>query len=92
MVEIYQRIHGRMTAAGLGVKKNYLDDEASEDYKTAIRKNGCEVEQVAPGNHICNIAERAIRIATDHFVFVLVGADVSFLMHLWCCLFAHVEL
>ena len=29
MVETYQKIHGRMTAAGLGIKKYYLDSEAS---------------------------------------------------------------
>ena len=35
MVETYQRIHSRMIAAGLGIKKHYLDNEASEEY---IRK------------------------------------------------------
>ena len=51
MVGTYQRIHDRMTAAGLGVKKHYLDNEASEEYKAAIRKNECEVKRVAPVNH-----------------------------------------
>ena len=54
-----------MTAAGLGVKKYYLDNEASEDYKAAIRKNESEVERVAPGNHTCHITERAVQIAKD---------------------------
>ena len=92
MVETYQRIHRRMTAAGLGVKKHYLDNEASEEYKTAIRENECEVERVAPDNHRCNIAERAIQTAKDHLVSVLAGADVSFPMHLWCRLLVHAEL
>ena len=62
MVEIYQKIHDRMTNAGLGVKKHYLDNEASEEYKAAIKKNKCEVERVAPGNHRCNIAGRTIQL------------------------------
>ena len=81
-----------MTDAGLGAKKHYLDNEALEEYKAAIKKNKCEVERVAPGNHICNIAERAIQTAKDHFVSVLAGANVSFPMHLWCRLLAHAEM
>ena len=92
MTETYQKIHGRMTAAGLGIKKHYLDNEASEDYKAATRKCGCEVERVVPGNHRCNIAERAIQTAKGHFVSVLAGVDVSFPMHIWCYLLAHAEL
>ena len=66
MIETYQKMHGRMTATDLEVKKHYLDNEASEDYKAAIRKNKCEVEIVAPGNHRCNISERAIQTVNDH--------------------------
>ena len=38
MIEIYQKIFDRIAAAGLGVKKHYLDNKASDDYKAAIRK------------------------------------------------------
>ena len=86
MIETYQQIFGRITAAGLGLKKHYLDIEASEEYKAAIRKNECKVERVAHGNHRCNIAERAIQTTKDHLT------DVSFPMHLWCCLLTHAEL
>ena len=59
-IEIYQKIHGRMTDAGLGVNKHYLDNEALEEYKAAIKKDRCGMERVAPGNHRCNITKRAI--------------------------------
>ena len=42
MVETYQKIYGRMTDAFLGVEKYYLDNEASEEYKTAIKKKNAE--------------------------------------------------
>ena len=60
MIKTYQKIFERMKVAGLGVEKHYLDNEASEDYRAAIRKNDCEVKRVASGNHQCNITERAI--------------------------------
>ena len=84
MIEMYQRIIERMTASGLGLKKHYLDNKASEDFKTAIEKNDCEFEKVAPGNHRCIIAERVIQTAKDHFISVLAGCDTSFPMHLCC--------
>ena len=37
-IETYQKIFVRMTAAGLGVKKHYLDNEASEEYKAVVGK------------------------------------------------------
>ena len=44
-----------MKAAGLEIKKHYIDNKASEDFKAAIKKNYYEFEKVAPGNHRCNI-------------------------------------
>ena len=60
MIKTYQKIFEKVKAAGLGVKKHYLDSKTSDDYKAAIEKNDCEVEQVTPGNYRCNIAENAI--------------------------------
>ena len=37
MIGIYHKIFGGMAAADLGVKNDYLDKEASEEYKAAIR-------------------------------------------------------
>ena len=38
MIKTYQRIFERMKAVGLGAKKHYLDNEALDDYKAAMRK------------------------------------------------------
>ena len=92
MIKNYQKIIERMKAAGLGIKKHYLDNKVSNDFKAAIKKNDYKFEKVAPSNHRCNIAERVIQTAKDHFISVLAGCDVSFPMHLWCRLLAQAEL
>ena len=92
MIETYQKIVERMKAAGLGIKKHYLDNKASEDFKAAIKEDDCEPEKLAPGNHRCNIAKRAIQTTKDHFISVLAGCVISFSMHLCCQLLAQAEL
>ncbi len=40
-----------MQAAGLGLKKHILDNEASKAFKAKIKENEMEYEFVPPGNH-----------------------------------------
>jgi len=58
MIAIYQRIIDRWKAAGLTMKKQILDNEASEEYK-----NGMEYELVPPHDRQRNIAEQIIQTA-----------------------------
>jgi hypothetical protein len=51
MMAAYQRIVNRMRAAGLGLKKHILDNEASKAFKAKIKENKMEYELVPPGNH-----------------------------------------
>ena len=67
----YQKIINRMRAAGLGLQKHILDNEASDAFKEKIRENGMEYELVPPGNHRRNQAERAIQTFKAHFIAVL---------------------
>ena len=61
MMSAYQKIINRMRAAGLGLKKHILDNEASDAFKEKICQNGMQYELVPPGNHRRNQAERAIQ-------------------------------
>ena len=88
----YQRIIHRMRAAGLGLKKHILDNEASKSFKDTIRSNGMEYELVPPGNHRRNQAERAIQTFKAHFISILAGVDDKFPLSLWCHLLEPAEL
>ncbi|KAL7525440.1 hypothetical protein ACHAWF_004304, partial [Thalassiosira exigua] len=91
MIETYNRIVAKFKGAGLSMKKHILDNEASEDFKAAIKGHGMTYELVPPGNHRRNIAERAIQTAKNHFTAVLCGTADSFPMHLWCRLLPQSE-
>ena len=61
IIKAYQMIWTRLTASG-AVKPttHILNNEASEAYKTEIKKN-CTIQLVPPDNHRRNLAERAIQ-------------------------------
>ena len=63
MIATYQRSIDKWKAVGLTMKKQILDNEASEAYKKAIKANGMEYELVPPHDHRLNIAERSIQMA-----------------------------
>ncbi len=52
MIRAYEKIINRMKAAGLGIRKHTLDNEASNAFKQYIRKQQIQFELVPPGNHI----------------------------------------
>ena len=91
MMACYQRIVNRMKKLGLTLKKQILDNEASEAYTELIEYNGMVWEFIPPGQHRRSIAERAIQTAKDHFVAILVGVSTNFPMHLWCRLIPQAE-
>jgi hypothetical protein len=62
-----------------------LDNEASEAFKTVIKKN-CNLQLVPPDTHCRNLAERAIQTFKSHFIAILAGVDSLFPMSLWDCL------
>ena len=60
MIRAYEKIINRMRRAGLGIRKNKLDNEASDAFKQYIRQQQIQFELVPPGNHGCNQAEHVI--------------------------------
>ena len=81
-----------MQLAGLGLKHHRLDNGCSENFKKCIRKNNMTHEQVPPGCHRRNMAERAIQTFKNHFVTILSRVDDRFCLSLWCYLIRPAEL
>ncbi len=92
MMALYQRIVNRMWAAGLGIKKHILDNEASKAFKAKIKENKIKYELVPPGNHQRNQAKRAIQTFKVHFISILAGVDDQYPLSLWCYLLEPTEL
>ncbi len=91
MMVAYQRIVNRMRAAGLGLKKHILNNEASKVFKAKIKENKMEYELVPLGNHRWNQAERVIQTFKAHFISILAGVDNQFPLSLWCYLLEPTE-
>jgi hypothetical protein len=92
MIASYQEMINRMRTASLGLKHHRLDNEASAAFKECIKANGMTHELVPPGNHRCNLAERAIQTFKHHFIAILCGVDDKFPLSLWCHLLSPAEL
>ena len=92
MIRVHQKIINRMKAAGLGLKKQVLDNECSAPMKASIQGNGTTYELVPPGQYRRNQAERAIQTFKSHFIFILAGVNNEFPLSLWCHLLEPAEL
>jgi hypothetical protein len=75
MMEACQRVVNRMRAAGLGLKKQILNNKASKAFNAKIKKNKMEYELVLPGNYQQNQGKRAIQTFKAHFISILAGVD-----------------
>jgi hypothetical protein len=92
MIRAYEKIINRIKAAGLGVRKHTLDNEALDAFKQYIRQQQIQFELVPTGNHRHNQAERAIQTFKAHFISILAGVDDKFPLSLWCHLLEPTEL
>ncbi len=84
MIRVYQKILNRMKAAGLGLRKQVLDNECSAVMKACIKENGMDYELVPLGKHRRNQAEQAIQTFKAHFISILAGVGNKFPLLLWC--------
>ncbi len=84
MIRVYQKILNRMKAAGLGLRKQVLNNKCSAAMKACIKENGMDYKLVPPGQHRRNQAERAIQTFKAHFFSILAGINDKFPLSLWC--------
>ncbi len=85
------RALARMQHCGLIPKHQILGNQASADYKAAIKASGMTYELIPPEEHQHNMAKKAIQTFKDHFVRVLSSCAPSMPIHLWCQLLPQVE-
>jgi hypothetical protein len=69
-----------------------LDNEASLEFKQAIKKDNMEFQLVTLHMHRANLAEKAIQTFKNHFKAILSGVDDSFPLHLWDRLLPQAEM
>jgi hypothetical protein len=82
MIAAYQKLWKRVNRGQNKPNLHILDNEASDAFKTEIKKN-CNLQLVPPDTHRRNLAERAIQTFKSHFISILAGVDPSFPMSLW---------
>ena len=71
--------------------RGILDNEASENYLQAFKRNIIEYEKVPPKIHQRNMEEKAISMFKGHFQAITVGINSTFPMHVWDCLLPQAE-
>jgi len=92
-IAAYNSIMTRLTARGLSVDLQILDNKASLVYKEAITfKWNATFQLVPPDMHHRNRAERAIHTFKDYFLAILAGVDAAFPPYLWDLLLPQAEL
>jgi len=72
-------------------KQHMLDNECSQDFKDAIKKNNMTYQLATVHDHRRNNAEKAIQTFKNHFIAILCGTDETSPMHLWCRLLEQAE-
>ena len=89
----YDNIMQRISDNKLIVDLQILDNEASAEYKRAIKKKwNANYQLVPPNTHRSNAAERAIRTFKAHFLSILAGVAPDFPRNLWDLLLPETEL
>ena len=91
MLATYLTLVNRLKKAGIEPKLYILNNECSNEFKEAIRKNVGNFQLVPPHDHRRNVAEKAIQVFKDYFISVLCGTDTSFTVRLWCRLLRQSE-
>jgi hypothetical protein len=85
-------IHERLTRGGNQPKLYILDNEASADLKSGMKKNGLDYQLVPPHVHRRNAAERAIQTFKNHLLAFLATCDPDFPVSEWDRLLFQAEL
>ena len=89
----YDKIMQRLSDNKLIIDLKIIDNEASGEYKRAIKKKWNDNYQLVPPNtHRSNAAEHVIRTFKAHFLSILVDVTSYFPRKLWDLLLPQTEL
>ena len=73
--EAYKTKFDELTAKGLRVKLNIMDNQAKQHIKKFLTKEQCKLQLVKPHNNQMNATERAIQTWKDAFISALATTD-----------------
>jgi hypothetical protein len=79
----YKKQFDVLTANGLKLKINIMDNQATKHIKTFLTDQQYKMQLVKPHNHQMNVAERAIQTYKDAFISALTTTDKDFPIQLW---------
>jgi len=83
ILEAYTDVYNTLRSAGLKTQLQIMDNECSELLKEFMRTEDIAHQQVPPGNHRANAAERAIRTAKNHFIAGISTTPGNFPVRQW---------
>ena len=81
--EAYKKKFDELTAKGLNVTLNVMDNQAKKHIKKFLTEEQCKLQLVKPHNHLMNTAEQAIQMWKDAFIAALATTDRDFPIQLW---------
>ena len=81
--EAYKKKFDELTAKGLKVNLNIMDNQATKHIKKFLTEEQCKLQLVEPHNHQMNAAKQAIQIWKDAFIAALATPDCDFPIQLW---------
>ena len=76
--EAYKKKFDKLTAKGLKVKLNIMDNQATKQIKKFLTEEQCKLQLVEPHNHQMNASEQAIQTWKDAFISALATTDQYF--------------
>lgn len=81
--EAFDQVYDTLEKTGLAPKLHIVDNQCGPKLKTTMDKKGIKFQLVPPGNHRCNVAERAIQTFKAHFISILCGTDPNCPIVIW---------
>ena len=83
LIHAFNKLTDILISKGFNPKFQVLDNEASQELKTAINAKKIQFQLAPPHIHRRNAAERAIRTFKNHFIAALATCDPEFPLYLW---------
>ena len=92
LLAAHQKLHARLTKAGLRPRYIMLDNECSNALKEFFNAEAVAYQLTPAGIHRRNTAERSIRTAKNHLIAGLCTVNPKFPLYLWDKLLPQAEL
>lgn len=92
LLDAWKSVNNCFTRAGLKPKTRIMDNECSNDLKSALEHANIDLQLVPPHQHRANTAERAIQTSKNHLKAGIATVDPKFPLREWDCLLPQCEL